>query len=224
MRQSYPEQQVMIMDISTIACLASERMVSDKALLAFQTITRNEPLTKSTLCSQYYPASWASVAIYGAKDGESSAVRTLQIGETLSYSKFREAWFNLISSEPSSFVQAKLLLGSQLLLAGESPKIRIKNIRQSLQLPFEILKAIRLFSIIPSLILIFAFGVFLRRKNVIDYQIILGVLGFYLIAITLVIVAFIGDNQRYILPFTLISLLLLILGQENSSRKQVNHG
>ena len=215
---SYPQQQVMIMDAASIACLSADETDSKRALSVLQPLSDYQPLKKIALCSQFYPQSWASVVFYGARDGEAAAIKMIDPGQSLKYSNFQRDWISLISSRIPSYVQTKLMLGSQFLLAGESPRFRPVTWKSILQSPFEISKMVRLYSVLPVLLLIFF--LLLRSKPHSRYrEFLLSVSAFYFTFIAISTIAFIGDNQRYILPASIILYLLTVLRKLESSHE-----
>jgi hypothetical protein len=48
------------------------------------------------------------------------------------------------------------------------------------------------------------------------------VLAFYLFGFLSISIAFIGDNQRYLIPISLLTLKLLLLGSKQSSRSSTD--
>ena len=218
MKDSYPEQQVMIMDLSTIACLSADRQTSDEALLNLNLLAESPPLTKKSLCSQYYPASWASVVYYGAASGEKGALQDLQIGDREKYLEFRSNYISFLTKHFAALIQAKFLLGSQFLLAGDSPRLGNLMGRAVFEYPMELAKGLRVFSLLPSLFLLSLFGIYRVRKMEISRSMMYLILAYYCCSVSIVVIAFIGDNQRYILPFQIISFLLFFLGSKQDKR------
>ena len=215
---SYPQQQVMIMDAASIACLSADETDSKRALSVLQPLSDSKPLKKNVLCSQFYPQNWGSVVFYGARDGEATAIKMIDPGQSFKYSNFQKDWVSLISSRIPSYVQTKLMLGSQFLLAGESPRFRPVTWKSILQSPLEISKMLRLYSVLPVLLLIFF--LLLRSKPHSWYrEFLLSVSAFYFIFIAISIIAFIGDNQRYILPASIMVYLLTVLRNLESSHE-----
>lgn len=207
---SYPQQQVMIMDISSMACLTPTRSQVDQALVALNSIASKSPLTKSVLCEQYYPQSWGSVVFYGARAGQTGALHFIEANNEKTYEKLQEDWLELITSNLTSYIQMKIILGSQFLLAGESTNLFIRNLQTFLELPANLAKEMRLFSGIPVFLLLFfcLSRTYRLRKNV-DSSTFYGVV-FYLSFLMTSVIAFIGDNQRYIFVGAIIASLLVV--------------
>ena len=207
---SYPQQQVMIMDISSMACLTPTRSQVDQALAALDSIASESQLTKSVLCEQYYPQNWGSVVFYGARTGQTGALHFIEARNEKTYEKLQEDWLGLIVSNLPSYIQMKIMLGSQFLLAGESPNLSIRNLQSFLELPLNLAKSIRLYSVIPVfLLLIFSLSRTVRFSKVVDPSTYYGIL-FYLSFLMTSVIAFIGDNQRYIFVGAIIASLLVV--------------
>ena len=209
---SYPQQQVMIMDASSLACLSANPQDVDEALITLRPLATSPNLNKETLCSQYYPQNWASVVFYGSRDGAPSALKMISPKQEEIYGKFQRNWLDLIFSRLPTYLQTKIMLGSQFLLAGESPRPNMHNFSSLLQLPLEVAKFFRLFSAFPVLILLL---LLLLRGRVSNYQStpVLAISAFYLSFLAISTIAFIGDNQRYIFSGAIIVYLFSLLSQ-----------
>ena len=207
---SYPQQQVMIMDLSSMACLSADVAQTKNALMSLQKIANSERLTKEILCSQFYPQNWASVVFYGATNGSNSALRMIKPGDESTYIQLQDSWLTTILNQFPAYIQTKLMIGSQFLLAGESPSFSHGSIQGLITLPFELTKALRIFSALPVLLLLVVMT-FSKRRFLWDSRAIAIISGFYLTFLGISMIAFIGDNQRYILPGAIIVYFLLFL-------------
>ena len=216
LQRSYPEQQVFIMDIASMACLSADSTQTEKSLEVLQPISTSKALSKGDLCTQYYPQNWASVVFYGAPKGVAPAINMVKVGDIETYNKLRNGWSSLVTHQIPSYIQTKIMLGSQFLLAGESPNFAHKSLRSIVVLPFETAKALRLFSALPILALLIALSS-LQRNRKESRRFILFVSLFYLSFLVISIIAFIGDNQRYILPGSILVYLLIFLKSQRES-------
>jgi len=106
LKQSYPEQQVMILDLASIVCLSPEKDSHIKALDALLPISRATGLDREKLCGQFYPQSWASLTFYS--NPEDPALRMIGVGDSATYAEIRNSWINLISSKPIQYFQIKI--------------------------------------------------------------------------------------------------------------------
>jgi len=206
LNRSYPEQQVVIMDLASIACLSSNPNVSGEALEALSPIIEGSPVRKTVVCSQFYPSSVGSVLFYPENWGNvASAVRLIGVNEQTTYETIRKSWVSLLTSHPKDYIQIKVLLGSQWLLAGDSNLWRGSPLQIFLVSPLSIARELRLFSGLFVLAFLIGLAICNRRKSI-----YLGLLTFYLSSLTLLTIAFTGDNHRYLLPFSIMSFLVVV--------------
>jgi hypothetical protein len=192
--ESYPEQQVMILDITSLACLSPEKSIQSAALTALQPISASPGLSREKLCGQFYPQNWASTVFYS--NPSKPALHMIATAERKTYNTFRNSWINIITSRPTQYLQLKLIQISQLFFAGDSFTLSMSSWRELPILPYEILKALRLFSFLPILLLIVALTLSFRDR--ISSSLLYALPSTYLLAIVVVTLAFVGNNQRYI--------------------------
>lgn len=207
---SYPQQQVMIMDSASISCLSPTRSQSDQALGILNELATEKPLTRSVLCGQYYPQNWGSVVFYGAQDGANHAIQLIGPSDGNIYKNFESNWIQLIKSNLPEYIQMKISLGSQFLLAGESSNLRINNFSNLLELPYVIAKNARLYSALPMLLLLLIYSWRVKKYRNQSANVIIQSTLFYFFFLAISVVAFIGDNQRYILFASVVVLFLTI--------------
>ena len=100
------------------------------------------------------------------------------------------------------------MLTSQLLFAGDSRGTETRFFNATLMKPLNILRDLRLFSVLPFSLFLFLFTR-LRRDSKSQIE-TLSIVVFYFVGTISVAVAFIGDNQRYLIPICLITTFLLI--------------
>lgn len=207
LKSSYPEQQVMILDIASIACLSPDKVSQSIAIEALTPLSNTSGLNRERLCGQFYPQSWASVTFYS--NPSDPALKMIEVNDIQTYRTIRASWLDLISSHPTQYLQMKLMQLSQLFLAGDSIRIKPSSVLQIPTVPYELLKATRLLSFLPVCLLL-AWLTFSSRFKIID--------GFrraifmsYVVSIGIVTIAFIGDNQRYISWIGLILLLAYLI-------------
>lgn len=194
LKESFPEQQVIIFDMVSLVCLSSEKSTQFAALSALKPISALPDLNREKLCGQFYPQNWASPIFYS--DSSKPALRMIASGDYNTYLAIRNSWLDLISSKPAQYLQLKFFQISQLFLAGDSFELLTLNLRKIPTLPYEILKTLRLFSFLPILLL-FSWMTYSYRTQV-NPIIRYAILSTYLLTICAITVAFVGDNQRYI--------------------------
>jgi hypothetical protein len=218
MEESYPQQQVMIMDASALACLSASASTSNEALRVLSAISNFNNLSTSNLCSYFYPQSWASVVFYqrSGPDGI-NPLRMINPAEQKLYDMFSHNWIRLMLKYPKDYVQTKLMLSSQLLFAGDSRGNYSNFIQNLLLTPLSILRDLRLFSVVPFSSLLIIFTRF-RRESKLRIE-TLAIQSFYLVGVFSIALAFIGDNQRYLIPICLLTSLLMIIQRHISQEK-----
>ena len=219
MSPAYPQQQVMILDASSLACLSANSSTIEKSLDVLGTISNLENLSLENLCASFYPQNWASVVFYQKSNAQKqSPIRLINPSEQQVYETFSRGWLDLIFKYPKDYVQTKLMLSSQLLLAGESRKNENDILNALLVKPLNIFRDLRIFSVLPFSLLLFFFTS-LRRESKSKIE-TLSITFFYFVGIFSVAIAFVGDNQRYMIPTCLITSLLLIIQHDKCKDKR----
>jgi hypothetical protein len=122
--KSYPEQQVMMMDLAATACWSTNRSAVSKAKegLANFYIDGSVP---SYFCNTFRPTNWVHLFHPDMISGNQPGFRLIPVGDTDSYEKLRASWFDSVLSHPVDYVQTKLMYASQTLLGGDSRRIRL---------------------------------------------------------------------------------------------------
>jgi hypothetical protein len=194
LQNSFPEQQVIIHDLASISCMSANKSTQNAAIAALRPISPDPSLSREQLCGQFYPQNWASVVFYSNPEKPAISIINATQGET--YRLVRDSWLSVILSNPTEYMQIKMIQLSQLFLAGESAIPLFDQPRRFFSLPYELFKNLRLFSLLPGLLL-FSFITFsCRDKETFVFS--FSALSSYVTASLLIVVAFIGDNQRYI--------------------------
>jgi len=206
LEESYPEQQVMILDIASMVCLSADKSAQLDALKALDPISNSTTLSRERLCGQFYPQSWASLTFYS--NPNDPALRMIDVNEKSTYVSLRRSWLELLASNPMDYLQIKVFQFSQLFLAGDSIRIYPDTFKQLFLIPYESIKALRLLSFAPALLLISWLTFSSRFKA--EVRIRRSLLITYLLSIGIVTVAFIGDNQRYISWLAILTLFSFI--------------
>ena len=216
LKSSFPEQQVMILDISSMVCLSPDKNVQLLATTSLKPISNTSDLTREKICGQFYPQSWASLVFYS--NPNDPALRMISIDDYRTYQTLRKSWLELIIHEPIQYIQVKIIQVSQLFFAGDSINLVPKTFFDIPLIPFEILKALRLFSFLPVL-LFFSWITFSSRIQI-NSKIRKLIFLTYIFATLNITIAFIGDNQRYI-SWLSILLFFTYLIAPNKLRKEL---
>ena len=213
---SYPEQQVMILDIASIACLSPNKASQSQALDALVPISSSSNLTRERLCGQFYPQSWAALTFYS--NPSDPALRMVGVNEERTYENLRESWLGLLISQPFDYLQIKVFQFSQLFLAGDSIRLVPDSFIEIYLIPFELIKALRLLSFAPILIL-FSWLTFSPRF-IAKLKLRRNIFMSYLLTILTITIAFIGDNQRYISWLALILLFSYLNASKSAEMRE----
>jgi hypothetical protein len=215
LESSFPEQQVMIMDASSMACLSASRQVSREAIEVLNYLPNSKDVNRKELCGEWFPQNWASTVFYGnSTEGHLNPLSMIPSNDFINYAKFRSSWLNLLGSNIPEYMQIKILLGSQFLLAGDSLNINVDSFKGMLLLPLELLKAFRLFSILPVLCLLLWLALRSRSNETTNRDKVATVnilTAFYLSFSLMSVISFIGDNQRYLFSGSIIVILFYFL-------------
>ena len=208
---SFPEQQVMIMDASSMACLSPSQTVADQAINTLRNLPDSKNVNRGSLCGQWYPQSWASPVFYGhLSEAEKPALSMIIESDYETYNKFKSAWLNLLLTNLPEYIQAKVILGSQFALAGDSIHLNTNSLDGLLLLPIELLKSLRIFSMLPTVLLLLWLTLRARTMPATNVNKIASVnllVAFYLSFCLMSVISFIGDNQRYLFNGSILVIL-----------------
>lgn len=218
LKKSYPQQQVMIMDLSGLACLSASRDVSDISLNALRILSNQTNITKEILCGQFYPQNWGSVVFYGHRPDQAPALRMIPVESEIQYREFKEAWKKITANNVQAYLQLKFILGSQFLFAGDSISFQLNSFRDFLNLPLAIGKFLRLFSAFPICLLLIFWIIRKSRRQESRYSAAIVLLSYFLFLV-LSVIAFVGDNQRYILSGSIVVYLFILIQYSQETAK-----
>lgn len=150
---------------------------------------------------------------------EPNPIRMIGAGESDLYNSFSKSWLQLVFSNPKDVLQSKIMLTSQFFswrLKSKSNQLYTKCLDISTN--FNSRTSFVFFS---SFMFIFFLISYVRRKSTRLVENLI-VLAFYLLGFLSISIAFIGDNQRYLIPISLLTLMLLLLGGKQSSRSNTD--
>ena len=123
LEKSYPEQQVMMMDLSAMACWSTNQDTVDKAVEGLRAFYVNEDLP-TYFCNTFRPTNWIHLFHKDLLSAQQPEFRLIQAGDMQTYEKVRSSWVKTIVSSPVDYVQNKFMYGSQTLLGGDTRRIR----------------------------------------------------------------------------------------------------
>ena len=197
--------------MASLACLSPEKSSQLFAIESLKPISTSPTLNRERLCGQFYPQSWASLTFYSNPDDP--VLRMIAVGESSTYKQIRDSWIDLITDQPIQYLQVKIFQVSQLFFAGDSFTLLPSGFAGLPLIPYELTKALRIFSFLPILLL-FSWITFSSRIQI-DPRVRRAILSTYVIAIGIVTIAFIGDNQRYISWLAMLLLFAYINAPRN---------
>lgn len=228
--KSYPEQQVIIMDIAASYCYTNNNSTGVRAMSALKLFSSDEAFPK-TACQLYRPDTWLSLTKTGntSADGIRSDFWLIEAGDSKKYKEARALWIEMISKDPVTYLQNRVIFGGKLLIGSDSRNFSFlneKNLKLKIlalyKLPYDIAITFHLFSLLATVIFLIVGPIARYRKSksgnlIIDRERLLLFMSL-LIWLGLSSIAYIGSNGRYTYTITLIALILLLSAQkENKS-------
>jgi hypothetical protein len=206
--ETFPSQQVIIFDLSQMACWSSNENLRVRASNALEPIVNSNSV--HGLCENLRPFNWQFL-VSGDQTDESGALRRLSEGDLVIYRKLVAEYALISVSRPDEFMKIKLRNLNELLFVNGQLD-GIEKSKSLISFPIRILDKLHLFSWVILLPLI----IFLMRsKSALDLRSKAPLDGFGLalvrsgfLTIPLIAVFYVGAIGRY----TLISSFLLVFG------------
>ncbi len=124
LEKSYPEQQVMMMDLAASACWSTNQSMVSKSKEGLGNFYL-DGVVPSYFCNTFRPTNWVHLFHPDMISGNQPGFRLIPVGDTDSYEKLRASWFDSVLSHPVDYVQVKLMYASQTLIGGDSRRIRL---------------------------------------------------------------------------------------------------
>jgi hypothetical protein len=124
LEKSYPEQQVMMMDLASMACWSTNQSTVDRAILGLENFYQAKKMP-TYFCNTFRPTNWIHLFHQDLVSKQQPVFTLIQIGDHQTYANVRSAWFNSILSSPVDYVQNKFMYASQTLLGGDTRGIRL---------------------------------------------------------------------------------------------------
>lgn len=235
--ESYPEQQVMIMDIAASYCYTNNSSTGARAKSALQLFSSDKDFP-GTACQLYRPDTWLSLTKTGntSSEGIKTDFWLIEAGDSIKFEKAKSLWIKMNLRDPVTYVQNKIIFSGKLLIGSDSRSFSFlneKDLKRKLlalyKLPYDLAITFHLFSLLATIIFLLVGPICLYRKDKSGLLVVGGerLLLFLslLIWLGLSTIAYIGSNGRYTYTITIITLILLISSQnENKSNSGVIHG
>ena len=222
LKESYPQQQVMIMDAAASYCFTNNYETSLRAREILQLFT-NDLSFSNRACQFYRTDTWLSLTNSGTASSENlkSDFWLIPAGNDTRYTKLQSGWFELVIKDPISYLQNKSVFFTKLVIASDSRSLSFsgaattqENISGVLRAPYEILVGFHFFSVVVTTMLFLCGPVWklLRRKTneLILEKFTLSVLSSIFLWTLLSSIAYIGSNGRYTYTITIIGLVLSV--------------
>ena len=222
LNESFPQQQVMIMDIAASYCYTNNPTTGKKARIALETFSSN-PEFSSFACQIFRSDTWVSLTQKGNESPRRfiSDFKLIRPDELLKYKDLESKWIQLIISDPVTYIQNRIMFLGKIVVGSDSRNISMLSaksipgaLKGAYRAPYDLAVSLHLFSIISVFAYLFAIPIrrFLKGLNpavMLDNLTLAILLSTGLWALTSS-VAFIGSNGRYTYSITLLSLVLYI--------------
>ena len=228
LESSYPEQQVMIMDLTAYYCLGNNIETAAQAESALSNFYKDEKF-KMSICQFFRTDTWVSLrdSKYPSTSNLISNFSLIMPGEEALYKNVRDKWLNIIKNDPVGYLQAKHVFASKLLIGSDSREISLPNFKNSisgdlndfqmtfrkvLMIPFQVVTSLHLLSSLVSNL--FLFAILMRKKPQwpnSTTQTVALLFAANTVWLSLTAIAYIGSNARYLyLPSLLVFILIFI--------------
>jgi hypothetical protein len=220
--KSYPEQQVMLMDSAASYCYTNNPSTGAQAERALKLFSTN-PKFPNTACQLFRPDTWVSLTSgrNTSSKGISSDFTLIQAGEKTKYRQLRTGWIEMVTSDPVTYFQNKIIFAGKLIIGSDSRNISFLNqtntldkVRALYRAPYDVSISLHLFSLMATIILIVLSPLsrYIRRKTLgVEFDALavslISAISFW---VCLSSIAYIGSNGRYTYSISIISMLLLI--------------
>jgi hypothetical protein len=230
--ESFPEQQILIYDLSRLYCWGYSPEVTSEAGKALEPLL-SKPEGLETVCASLSPTGWDGLRVKIPEVSGSPAIRVVEQGNSDELNALLNGWLRSVSSNPVEWLMVKLSDLSQVLFMAsayqmqglfisvpESPLQDFADLVLRVFLaPLVILDKLRVFtlafSISLGLVLLFrnrSHTGGTRTKERVLFQFLL-VLSSTAILGSLV---FIANNGRYVLPYIFLSYFMALSSLEKS--------
>jgi hypothetical protein len=229
LKESYPEQQVMMMDLAATYCYTNDLSSGLRAKTGLEILTDAENYP-SVACQLFRPDTWLSLTQGGGNESSKDIQTELWLispGEEEKARELRSTWLNLIISDPISYLQNKILFAGKLIIGSESRNLTVLSKEKTeekliaiYRIPYDIAISLHLFSIISIFVIFLVVPVrnFARKITAsieLDRTAIAVFLSCFL-WLGLSSIAYIGSNGRYMYSLTILVIILLVKNSQGS--------
>jgi hypothetical protein len=223
LKPSYPQQQVMIMDLASSYCSSNNASTSTRSLIALSRFTSDKSFGEK-VCNLYRTDTWVSLtkSIYPSSSHiDNSDFWLISPNDEESYSFVEAIWLQNIVSDPITYMQNKLNFMSKLIVGSDTRGFRffaevevLKKLQGLYFFIYDLVVTFHLMSLGALFLMILLLMYFRKLSlNSRDFQIttemIVCLLGAS-IWLFLSSIAYIGSNGRYTYTITLLSMAFLL--------------
>lgn len=232
----YPEQMVMIHDLSTTYCWGSNSKAVAYAYQGLQQIAVNKNELKH-LCQFYRPNTWQAVVFPNSKDlsinGLPVPLKLIVVNEESKYKIVRSSWLNSIKYDPFGYVQNHLMFGTQVMISGEMRELKIINTikkgisepdfdtalilaRNLISIPYDLFRSFHVFS--PTVALMIFVLCIRRVKHPMENKVVQIYFISFSSWIIMTTIGFASDNGRYTYGAVILCYLGFFLSKCSSNQ------
>lgn len=221
LQKSYPEQQVMIMDVTASYCYSNNFESGIKSRKLIQ-IFSNSPNVTKEICQFFRADTWISLTknSKASTEGLQTNFGLIPVGDERKYQALKQGWIELIAQDPVTYFQNKVVFAGKLIIGSDSrnfswfrPSLSGEFLSSVVRIPFDVAVAIHALSIAAVVLFLFFFPFVKSIRNRTGYVRIDFVNLVMFLALTLwaslSVIAYVGSNGRYSYSITLIVLTLL---------------
>lgn len=226
LEKSFPQQQVMMMDLSASACWSTnqESVKSSMEGLKYFYSDRKVP---DYFCNTFRPTNWIHLFHMDMLTGNQPLFRLIPLNDSQTYKEIQNSWIRNIIQNPVDYIQTKFMYLSQTFLGGDTRRIHLlqpdyyaDSNRSPLFLvfsalllaPLDIVISLHLISPFISIFLLGFILIWRIRRKATDEEIneIFWLSAFQISWVVCTVIAYIGDTARFTYtPGAIVILLLL---------------
>ena len=222
LNESFPQQQVMLMDTAATYCYTTNTTTGTNAKKALMLFT-SDPNYPNMACQLYRPDTWLSLtkAINTSSEESEFDFNLIRAGDTRNYEVLQSTWIKFIINDPVTYLQNKILFGSKLFIGSDSRNISVLSAKTPstkilgiYRIPYDVAITLHIYSLLSLTIILLLLPLkryLQKRKDGLTIDRVSIVLLFAVfIWLALSAIAYIGSNGRYTYALTILSLIIYI--------------
>lgn len=230
---SYPEQQVMLMDAAASYCYSNNYSTGIKAREIIRKFSSDQEF-ENVACQFFRPDTWLSLTKSNnpSSEGMKSDLWLVPAGEEDQYLAVRNAWFDLITSDPITYLQNKSLFITKLLIGSDSRGFWVTSAESLFELltalytaPYDLAISLHLFSLLACILFLalLSLGKLSGRWEVrLDLTMLLILLTILLWTV-ISSVAYIGSNGRYTYSITILIAVIYTFTSADAKESRMSN-